>query len=131
MPKAVSSVLYWLFTFVSLCFYGVFVIGIGSLGNHTECRRWWMPVLAIISIFTIFILSNVTTRFDKSKIEYDYLKIVSVILASCVIFLHVLHLLSLIIPDSFLDTHPSLSQELAHFEPDGKRTSDEICHGLP
>jgi hypothetical protein len=110
--EAIDSVLYWIILFASLCIYGAFVVGVGSLGNYTECRSWWKPLLAIIVIFSVFIYSNLESGFDKSEKEYNYLKVVSVMLASGVIYLHLLHLFSLIIPDSFLDKHPSLKSLL-------------------
>jgi hypothetical protein len=66
-----------------------------------------MPVLAIICTYTIK-----TTGFDKSEKEYNYLKVLSVMLAAGVVCLHLLHLFSLIIPDSFLDKNPSLKSLL-------------------
>lgn len=81
--------------------YGFFFIGLGSVGNAITCKRFILPVIAILVIL-LFTVGPWTDALALSP-ETGYLTTVSMILGIVASVFHLCHIIVILVPDRWLE----------------------------
>ena len=74
--------------------YAMVFIGFGSVGNNIACRRFYLPLIAILAVFVGTVLP-----FFRLK-ETSYLPTVSFVLGISLIFFYLCHIFSMNLPET-------------------------------
>ena len=104
------SVVRWLLIFTISTAYGLFFIGLGSLGNDLECRHWWYPLIAILAVS---VESYAIYYTPTGNHNLRYLKVVTLILSTIASCMQLLHLAILLVPKEYTERHPQLKRLFA------------------
>ena len=65
------SVAKWLVFFVTMAFYGVLTVTLGSLGNSTEIKRPWCPMMGLFFV----LVTTFSPHFDSETLEVETVKV--------------------------------------------------------
>jgi len=100
----ISSIVGWLIVFAWMSIFGTLLVGLGSIGNYVGCQQAWKPLMGA-TVVSLTVILPYTEQIDSGD---RYLATVSVILGFITAFYHMSHVATLMMPDSFVDSHPRL-----------------------
>jgi hypothetical protein len=101
--EILTSIFLWLITFVSLCVFGTMLVVLGSIGNFVGCKRFWKPLTGMFVVAMIVLIPYGTSGVSSDD---KYLGVTSLILGMITCSYHLSHMLSLLLPASWVKRYP-------------------------
>eukprot|EP00977_Amphora_coffeiformis_P018301 scaffold6378_cov176-Amphora_coffeaeformis.AAC.12 len=90
--ETTNAVVFWLYIFVSLCLFGMVWIGCGTCGNAQHNVPCWKPSCGGLFLMCVVILPFIGDNYEKDFTpDQQYVRVVALIFACTVIFMHILH----------------------------------------
>jgi hypothetical protein len=110
--EMVTSITFWVLSFIILSIYGLTFAGLASIGNEVTCRRWWRPMVGVISVLVFVVVPFYLSNWTEAEPFNKYIQSISFILGIVVCFLHLSHTLAIIVPTKFYHKFPSFRKAL-------------------
>jgi len=103
------ATLTWTFFMCAMSFYGLVMVGLGSIGNYEGCKRWYLPLIGLCVVFSISLWPfALTDQFTKST----YLSYIAFLIAMITCTYHLSGALGMLLPSALLDKYAFLQRWL-------------------
>ena len=127
--ETVSTTFLWLFTFFTLCLFGMIWMGCGSLGNADDNKKAYKPILAIVFLYFVVISPfGESTREKYTTPSERYVRTATLMVCVLVVCLHAAHMLYIYLDDRCGAIKERLNRHAMQDEVDLKvAISNKLC----